>query len=61
MQSGERQIDLRFHASDLTDPAACGLAREVVQQRGLSDPGLAAEDQRGTRAAADTAELVVEA
>ena len=60
VQRRQRQLQLGLHAGELSDPTAGGLARAVVQQRGLTDAGLTADDQHGALAAAHTVQKVVE-
>ena len=45
MQPGERELHLRLDARRSRDRGTQTRARQVVQQRGLADPGLAAQDQ----------------
>ena len=45
MQPGERQLHLRLHAGGPRDAAPAGPLGDVLQQRGLADPGLAAQYQ----------------
>ena len=60
MQCCQRQFPLGLDAGELSDPTAGGLARAVVQQRGLTDAGLTTDDQHGTLAAPDTVQKVIE-
>ena len=45
MQPGERELHLGLHARGARDVEARGALRGVLQQRGLADAGLAAQDQ----------------
>ena len=48
MQSRKRQLHLGLHARRARDTTPAGLRGDVLQQGGLTDPRLAAEDQHGT-------------
>ena len=60
MQPRERQLHLRLDAGDLRDPEARRLPSAVVQERGLADARLAADDQDRALAAADVLQQPVE-
>jgi hypothetical protein len=45
MKSGERQLHLGLDTGRTGDDASVGVPGEVVEQRGLADPGLAADEQ----------------
>jgi hypothetical protein len=45
VQAREGKLHLRFHAGRADDPPAGGPLRRVLEQRGLSDPGLPAQHQ----------------
>jgi hypothetical protein len=47
MHAGERQLHLGLDAGDLRDPKTRSLGGGVAQQRRLSDPRLATDDQDG--------------
>ena len=46
VQPGERQLGLGLHAGAGEHPHAVRLLQGVLQQRGLADPGVAAQDER---------------
>jgi hypothetical protein len=48
MQAGEGQLHLGFDADRRGEPASGRTSTHVLQQRGLADPRLAAEDQDAT-------------
>lgn len=49
MKAGVRQLDLGFDTGDLGDPEVRERTpSRITQKCGLSQPGLAADDQRGT-------------
>ena len=60
VQCCQRQFQLGLHAGELSDPTTGGLARAVVQQRGLADAGLTTDDQHGALAAPDSVQKVIE-
>jgi hypothetical protein len=47
---GERQLGLGLHAERALDPATRGPRGQVVEERGLSDPGFSSHDERLTPA-----------
>ncbi len=48
VQPGERQLHLRLDASSPRDLTSCRAPHQVLHQRGLADPRLAAQDQHLT-------------
>ena len=52
VEAGERELHLGLDARGPGDPAPLRGTRQVPEQRGLADPGLAAEDQHPTLARA---------
>ena len=61
-QAGERDVGLRLEAARAQDPEVA-LDRGVqsgAQQRGLADPGLAVEEQRGALALLGTVQQLLD-
>ena len=60
VQRGERKLQLGLDSDDLDATATGGPMRDVLEQGGLADPRLAAEDNRVAPAAAHPVQGVVE-
>jgi hypothetical protein len=55
-----QRCELGLHPGELSDATAGRLTRAVVQQRGLADPGLTADDQYGALAVPDAVQQAIE-
>ena len=60
MQAGEGELHLGLDARDPGDAALRGLLGDVLQQRRLADPGLAAQDQHRALPRADALQQAVQ-
>src|SRR3954463_15827851 len=60
MQAGERELHLGLDACDTGDATPRSLLGDVVQQRRLADPRLAAHDQHRALPGADALQLAVQ-
>src|SRR4051794_26064950 len=60
METGERQLDLGFHARRPPNPETRGLTGAVMQERRLADAGLPAQDEHSALAPPDIVEEEVE-
>lgn len=48
MEARVRKVDLVFDTDGTKDLEPCGRGHELIEQRRLADPGLAAHHERGT-------------
>src|SRR5690242_20422353 len=60
VQTGERELHLRLHARRPSDPASRGGLRQMPQQGGLADAGLAAQDEHPALARAHSDDESIE-
>ncbi len=61
LQRREGQLHLRFNPGRAHEPAPPGAIRGVFKQRGLADPRLSSEDDRGALPGANAVEKLAQA
>ena len=60
VQGRERQLHLRLNTRGVQEPHVCCRSYDMVQERCLSDPSLAVNQQRATLAGVNRGDHVIE-